>query len=417
MRIPKYRPHSLRDFGFVEWKGERIPLPGKYKSPESLEAYGRFLAEIGRAPDDIQPSTLTVGDLATRYLDHAQVYYRGGKEYQQMGYVWRVLTDTAGNVLVNDFGPRAAERVQQAMVAKGWTRPHINRQMVRLRRMFRWGVSREMVKPSVLEALRSLSPLKRGRTVAPEPEPVGPVPEGAVARTLPHLSPVVQDMVRLQEVTGMRSDNLCRIRPMDVDQTHDTRGNVWIYRPEQHKARWRGAELRVLLGPRAQAILTPYLEDRAMDAFCFSPRESEERRHAAMRAARKTRVQPSQAARKPKKRPKHPRRDHYDSSSYWKAVARGIKTANRNEDKRVADANAKEQTQAAKEHRKPIEIKPDHVPAWHPHQLRHSIATEIRRKYGLEGSQVFLGHADADVTQIYAERDLGLAFKIAAELG
>ena len=44
-------------------------------------------------------------------------------------------------------------------------------------------------------------------------------------------------------------------------------------------------------------------------------------------------------------------------------------------------------------------------------------ATEVRRQYGLEGAQVALGHSKADVTQVYAERDLALAQRIAAEVG
>ncbi len=44
---------------------------------------------------------------------------------------------------------------------------------------------------------------------------------------------------------------------------------------------------------------------------------------------------------------------------------------------------------------------------WAPNRLRHARATEIRRTYGLEAAQVILGHAKADVTQVYAERDHG----------
>jgi integrase len=49
--------------------------------------------------------------------------------------------------------------------------------------------------------------------------------------------------------------------------------------------------------------------------------------------------------------------------------------------------------------------------------LRHSAATEIRKRYGLEAAAVVLGHARADVTQIYAERDQDLAKRIIAEVG
>jgi site-specific recombinase XerC len=54
---------------------------------------------------------------------------------------------------------------------------------------------------------------------------------------------------------------------------------------------------------------------------------------------------------------------------------------------------------------------------WHPNQLRHTYATGVRKLYGLEAAQVLLGHARADVTQVYAERDWGLALRVAAEAG
>ena len=57
------------------------------------------------------------------------------------------------------------------------------------------------------------------------------------------------------------------------------------------------------------------------------------------------------------------------------------------------------------------------IPNWHPNQIRHSVATEIRSKFGLEASQVLLGHARADVTQTYAERYMRLAADIARKIG
>ena len=57
------------------------------------------------------------------------------------------------------------------------------------------------------------------------------------------------------------------------------------------------------------------------------------------------------------------------------------------------------------------------IPRWFPLQLRHSRATELRRLYGLEGSQVALGHKRADVTEVYAERQTDLGVRIAREVG
>jgi integrase len=54
---------------------------------------------------------------------------------------------------------------------------------------------------------------------------------------------------------------------------------------------------------------------------------------------------------------------------------------------------------------------------WSPNQLRHTAGTEIRRQFGLEAAQVTLGHSNANVTQIYAERDLAKAAEIMRQVG
>lgn len=54
---------------------------------------------------------------------------------------------------------------------------------------------------------------------------------------------------------------------------------------------------------------------------------------------------------------------------------------------------------------------------WTPNQLRHTAATAIRREFGLEAAQITLGHAGADVTQVYAERDLAKGVEVARRVG
>jgi integrase len=54
---------------------------------------------------------------------------------------------------------------------------------------------------------------------------------------------------------------------------------------------------------------------------------------------------------------------------------------------------------------------------WAPNRLRHTAATELRKRFGLEAAQVVLGHSMADVTQIYAERDLAKAAAVILEVG
>ena len=62
--------------------------------------------------------------------------------------------------------------------------------------------------------------------------------------------------------------------------------------------------------------------------------------------------------------------------------------------------------------------KPDEqIPSWYPLQLRHTRATEVRKSYWLDGAQAALGHKNCDVTQVYAEKNLAVAVRIAKETG
>ena len=54
---------------------------------------------------------------------------------------------------------------------------------------------------------------------------------------------------------------------------------------------------------------------------------------------------------------------------------------------------------------------------WAPNRLRHTAATEIRREFGLEAAQISLGHSQANVTQVYAERDMKKGIEVARKIG
>jgi integrase len=58
------------------------------------------------------------------------------------------------------------------------------------------------------------------------------------------------------------------------------------------------------------------------------------------------------------------------------------------------------------------------VDRWFPYQLRHSAATRVRSLYqNIEAAQVFLRHKHANVTEVYADRDLELYRRIVREIG
>jgi integrase len=417
VKIPSYRKHSTRDLGFAEYCGKRKYFKGRYNSRQSKAEYAAWLRDVVGLADAVGqvPAACTVTELVERFLDEAVVYYAGNQEYTQFRTACSPLTYLFGPTLAEDFGPLALKSVRDLMIsgewsspARPWARKYVNHQINRVRRVFKWGVANELVPASVHHALATVRGLAKGRTKAKETEPVGPAPERAVDAVLRVATPHVAAMIRLQRLTGMRSDNLCSMRLADINGTPD----VWIYLPPQHKAAWLGKSLAIFLGPQCQEILRPFL-DRPANAYLFSPLESEAWRNDKRRSERKSKVQPSQESRKPKPYPKRPRRDHYDPDSYRKAINYAIAKVNR----RIARLNeriaAKNESRPAEQQRRLIPP----IPHWHPHQLRHSIGTLVRTKYGIEGAQVYLGHANADVTQVYAERDLALARKIAQELG
>jgi len=54
---------------------------------------------------------------------------------------------------------------------------------------------------------------------------------------------------------------------------------------------------------------------------------------------------------------------------------------------------------------------------WHPHQLRHNAATNLRREHGVELARIILGHAKVLATQIYAEADRLQAMSVIGKVG
>ena len=402
-RVPSYRRHKPTGQAVVTLNGHDIYL-GKYGAKASRAEYDRLTGEwlaAGRCLPRPE-SDLTVAELAQRYWQFAKGYYR--KDGQPTGHVQairqalRPLRETYAFTLAADFGPLALRAVQQKLVGAGNARSYVNHLCAIVKRAFKWAVSQELLPEPVYRALATVPGLKQGRTEAREPERVPPVVESVVEATLPHLPPAVADMVRIQRLTGCRPGEVCAMRPCDLDRS----GDVWIYRPASHKTQHHGRERLIFIGPKAQAILLPYLL-RDAESYCFSPRESRHKQCAEMRAKRKTKVQPSQLNRC-KRHPKREPGDRYVKDAYCRAIHRAID-----------QANAKRQSEAEEQGRKIDDN--DNLSHWHPNQLRHAAATEIRRQFGLEAAQTVLGHAKADVTQVYAERDWSLAAEIMRKIG
>lgn len=356
---------------------------GKHASPESLSRYDELRGEWLRSKS-VDRATLTIDELALRFLKHAEAYYvKGGRQTSEVHCIraaLRPLVNLCGNTLAAGLGPLRLKEVRRLMIEAGAKRKTINKNLERIKRMFGWAVSEELVPADVLTALRSVRGLSEGRSEAVEGEPVHPVPIEFVEAVRPHVSRQVWGMVQIQLLTGARPGEIASMRVGEIN----TAGDVWEYIPRSHKTQHRGGKRSISLGPKAQAIAREFFRPN-VEAFLFSPAEAESERSRERRIERRSPLTPSQAARRPKENGKRRPRDHYTVPSYRRAIERACVLAG--------------------------------IPTWHPHQLRHTRATELRRQYGVEAVRAVLGHSNIEATELYAEVDVQRARQIALEVG
>ena len=398
--VPKYRKHRASGQAIVCIESREFYL-GPHGTKASRLEYDRIIGEwlaAGRQlPHDDEGGAITVSELLVQYLRYAKSHFT--KNGKPTGAIYgvkvaaRILRNAYGHTLACDFGPLSLKALQRKCVDLGQSRNYVNGNIDRIRRIFKWGASEELVPASVFQSLRTVPGLRKGRSEARETAPVMPVDDATVDATMPHLPAIVADMVKFQRLTGARPGEICTIRPCDVD----TSGDVWRYRPESHKTEHHDRERVICIGPKAQDVLRPYLL-RDKTAYCFSPAESERRRLALAHAARKT---PLSCGNRPgtnrRRKPKTKPGDRYDANSYRRTIHRAVGVVNKSR----AENNSHTEL----------------LPKWSPNRLRHAMATETRRRFGLEHAQVALGHSKADITEIYAEKNLELGDEVARKIG
>jgi integrase len=358
-KLPSYFLHKPSGRARVRYHGVDRYLPGPYGSEESRKAYSKLIDRL-MSPDGTMnrdgtdmpggedapaPSLLTIAELIEKFWDYARNYYRrDGKptgEHEVIRFALRPLLKMFGAVLATEFKPRHLKVVRKEMIRLDWSRRHINASVRRIRRMFNWAVEEELIPPAVAGALATVKALQKDRTEAREKPKVQPVPDEVVEATLPHVSKVAADIIRVMRLSGARPGEMTGMRADQIDRNDP---DCWRYAPPKHKTSHRDKRRVIFLGPRCQAILAPYMA-KAGGGKVFP----------------------------------------MGLSGLRSAVTRGCAKAG--------------------------------VPHWHPNQLRHSAATEIRKKFGLEGSQVILGHSRAATTEIYAEVDADRGREIACKIG
>ncbi|RKY08879.1 MAG: hypothetical protein DRP65_08525 [Planctomycetota bacterium] len=319
----------------------------------------------------------SVMSIVKAFCDYARNYYKDvdgniTTEAKRIEYATKPLVELYANLPAEEFGPLKLKQVRQRMIDLGLARKTINDRIACIKRLFRWAASEELVSAGVYLALLTVEGLKRGRSGARETKKVLPVPEAHVYAVLPYTTPVVAAMIELQLLTGMRSTEICILRPCDIE----TSGKIWFYRPAFYKSQYldRKNEKVICIGPKGQKILRPFLKRKITD-YCFCPTESEGKRNGNGTNKEFN--------------------ERYDRRTYRKAVQYAIRKAQR----------------------AGVKVGNRRVLMWTPHQLRHTATTRAAKEFGIEIAKAATGHAHISTTQIYAERDLDAAMKVALKFG
>lgn len=170
----KFRKHRASGQAVVTLAGKGHYL-GRYNTQASRMLYKRLVGEwlvSGRPIDSTEYESLTITELVARYWKHVQTFYRrpdGTKTdtADNMRPALRELRTLYGDLAADEFGPIALKNLQRQFVELGQSRGYVNENIDRIKRIFRWGVSEEIVAESTLRRLESVEGLRKERLSPP----------------------------------------------------------------------------------------------------------------------------------------------------------------------------------------------------------------------------------------------------------
>jgi len=392
---PSLKLHRGSNQAYVLLDGVRHYC-GIYGTDAAQKQFARIMADFyakGSATPAPAEERLVV-ELLDRFNVHAKSYYmdRNTGHISMIHVIIRDMNFLYGSLPVASFGPLHLEALRQE-----WQEPNrlleleeyqkktgmrtrsrktLNKMVRFVQLIFKWGTSKELVPAMVHHALTTVSPLKAGRTTAPETGKVQPVWDAHIDKVKALLPRPLVALVDLQLLSGARPGELLRLRPCDLDTT----GEIWMATLAEHKTQHHGKVRTLFFGPKAIAILRGFIADRPIDAYMFSPREAVRERIDG-RDEKDKKNKPRRANQKPnRKKTTRTVADHYSTASYNRAILRACVKAG--------------------------------IPPWTPGQLRHNAATQIRREFGLEMVQAVLGHSQMNTSEIYAEQNQERAMEL-----
>ena len=358
------------NLAYVRVHGRKIYL-GTHGTPEVQREYNRVIAEYyanASAPPKTS-HTLTIDELCLRFLEDRKTDL-APKQLEHYKSLIEIILSQYSGLPANEFSPNKLRTLRVEFVKYGFVRQQCNKRASLVRTIFKWGVSHELIPASIWEALRSLEPLRKGQTTAPEGKRRRAIPQEYIERTLEELSPTVASMVRVHLATAARPSEICEMKIEHIDQRDPA---VWVVRPPEHKNDWRDDfEDRLLYLAKPEIdLLIPIIGERT-EGYVFRPQDAiAENKAKKWERAKWQRKTPSRLERDKQrsKRPKQQLNECYHAPAYRRAIERACQRAG--------------------------------VPHWFPYGLRHTGVTNVGLEHGIEAAQHVAGHKDLRTTLNY----------------
>lgn len=409
--IPLLRKHAPTEQWYFYANGKRTYLGSdreraeiEYRAHVARLAGGQAQTSAPRPAGD----GVTVGELLLEFFRRVTPDYPERRARDRILATVRNLSAFAGEDVADQFRPQRLVEFRRYLTdelarpdGKPLSRVYVNYQIGIAKWIWAWGAENDYVSAESACKLKLVRPLRKGKGGAERPR-VAPVEEWQIDAVIPELHPIVAAMVRLQQWTGCRPGELCRMRrrdlstspaePVPIPETKLSAvaaDGVWFYVPESHKNTSRGKARVIAIGERGQEVLTPFLHGLKPDDVVFSPA-----RAATTFLERNGRSTEHLA------NVKH--QATYGRLSYALPITRAIRRINR---ERIAAGRLLLVGEAGL------------IPHWSPGQIRHTTATAVRARFGREDAAEYLGHAGLDMIDRYAEQAIETATKIAKAMG
>ena len=367
---------------------------GLYGSPEAEAEYQRLKSSLepqavdnrGLTSDalfDSYTATFLLGDKLSRDLLHDRDVISFVKERFPPFY----LSDFSMSFLVafQNFLIQIAPEVRYAVNNDGkhfvkkrpWTRSYVNRLMKHFKRILAWGVNNGFLSPMFRESIRLFpgitSANPRGLSDRPRRDSVS---DSDVLATLPYLTPIVADMVKIQRSACLRPSEVCDLRVGDI--VFSDSGIATVERVKNKIAR-TGVHRQFAFGLAEQKILRKYCEGRESQDYVFRLREHVDFIVESSRRNHEKEIDKKYL-------------DRYgvcfNSELYSKIIARAVKRA--------------------------MKDNPD-VTYWTPYQLRHAAYSAISAQYGYDVASKVAGHLSPCLARVYDHSAAVVSQRIAAE--